>query len=288
LLLRPKIAATLPPADRRAAYDALMASMAAVPAGRAQVMARNWQTDPQDENGSIPALISVAAYYLDRLVVTNRQYQRFVDAGGYEQHSLWDEAIRPAIPQFVDRSGVAAPRYWECGQGPADLPEHPVVGVCWYEAAAYARWVGKRLPTDTEWIKAASWPMPIGDQVSPRRFPWGENYDRQRANLWEAGLGRTVPVDAYEQGDNPIGVRQLVGNVWEWTSTAYASFDVGADLDTDVPLKSLRGGAYDTYFPHQAGWRFQSGDRIVARRHNLGFRCALSQCDVADLTGMCS
>jgi iron(II)-dependent oxidoreductase len=126
--------------------------------------------------------------------------------------------------------------------------------------------------------------MMAGDQIIARRFPWGNIYDKARANLWEAGIGQTVPVTDFASGDNPAGVRQLIGNVWQWMTTDFAAFDIGADLEADAPIKSLRGGAFDTYFSHQAGWRFQSGDQVLARRHNVGFRCALTACDVAEFS----
>jgi iron(II)-dependent oxidoreductase len=106
-------------------------------------------------------------------------------------------------------------------------------------------------------------------------------FDKANANLWESTIGTTSPVDAFAAGDSPCGARQLIGNVWEWTSTDFAAYDQGQDIEADAPLKSLRGGAFDTYFPHQASWRFQSGELLLGRRHNVGFRCALCACDIA-------
>ena len=80
--------------------------------------------------------------------------------------------------------------------------DHPVVGVSWYEAAAYARWAGKRLPTDAEWVKAGSWPASSRRRPrrSQRRYPWGDAMDRSRANLWGSGPKGTVPVTAFADG----------------------------------------------------------------------------------------
>ena len=89
----------------------------------------------------------VDGYYLDRYPVTNAQYHQFVRHGGYEQMAIWDPEIWPAVLDFVDTTGHAGPRFWRDGRYPRGEDHHPVVGVSWYEAAAYARWVGKRLPT---------------------------------------------------------------------------------------------------------------------------------------------
>jgi gamma-glutamyl hercynylcysteine S-oxide synthase len=282
LLLRPQIARTLTDSQCEHARQILASVMARVESGPTHVIGRDWNADPRGDEATVTRTVAVEAYLLDRFPVTNGEFRQFVDAGGYDQLSLWDESIRAAVREFVDSTGSAGPRFWQHGTFAEGQQDLPVTGVCWYEASAFARWCGKRLPTDAEWIKAASWPMPVGQQLAPRRFPWGETYDKQRANLWEAGIGKLVPVAEFAAGDNPAGVRQLVGNVWEWTSSGFAGFDKHAEFETPVVLKSLRGGAFDSYFPHQACWRFQSGDQAVARRHNVGFRCAISVCDVWD------
>jgi iron(II)-dependent oxidoreductase len=100
--------------------------------------------------------------------------------------------------------------------------------------------------------------------------------DRRLANLWNTPQG-TTSVSSYPEGGSVNGVYDLVGNVWEWT---YSPFDALAPArlqwDTDVPLKSIRGGAFDTYFDTQAASDFASGEDPFARRHNIGFRCAIS------------
>jgi iron(II)-dependent oxidoreductase len=91
-----------------------------------------------------------------------------------------------------------------------------------------------------------------------------------------------VPVDDYEAGASISGVYQLVGNVWEWTSTNFGAWDPPAKrLELNTPMKSIRGGAFDTYFDGQATCQFQSGESPVERRHNVGFRCAVGVCDLA-------
>ena len=127
-------------------------------------------------------------------------------------------AGRPCSTSSTPR-GIPGPRHWRHGRYPRGEEQHPVVGVSWYEAAAYARWVGKRLPTDAEWVKAGSWPVAAGgDSLLARRYPWGDAMDRRRANLWGSGPGRTVDVDEFAEGASVGGVEQLIGNVWEWTA----------------------------------------------------------------------
>ena len=100
--------------------------------------------------------------------------------------------------------------------------------------------------------------------------------DYQRCNLWGTSRGGLAPVDAYPNGAAPNGVRQLVGNVWEWTAGDFEVTDAeGLIVVGEMPLKCIRGGAYDTYFDTQATSTFRTGQILLARAHNVGFRCAL-------------
>jgi iron(II)-dependent oxidoreductase len=280
LLLRPQIAASLSADELARAEEALDNAMAVVPEGSVEMHARCHEAG---ENAArTERLVPVEGFFLDRFAVTNEQYQRFVDDGGYEQMSLWDEAIWSAVLGFVDRTGQPGPRFWENGSFPAGKDQHPVVGVSWYEASAFSRWAGKRLPTDAEWVKAGVWPV-IANGARPvqRRFPWGEAMDNERANLWSSHRFTTVPVHELPGGQSVNGVQQLVGNVWQWTSTPFGIFEPpNRTIETETPLKSIRGGAFDTYFETQAACQFQSGESPLARKHNIGFRCALGFCDV--------
>src|SRR5262245_16538779 len=126
--------------------------------------------------------------------------------------AIWDPEILPAVLDFVDRTGHPGPRFWSHGRCAAGEDDHPVVGICWYEAAAYARWVGKRLPTGAEWVKAGSWPVAIpGRPLISRRYPWGDAMDRARANLWGSGPGKLVDVNQFPGGESVGGVQQLIG-----------------------------------------------------------------------------
>lgn len=287
LLLRPQIAANLNDTDLASAQVALDESMAIVPQGVVMMRSRCFDDLEEADKPRGERLVQAEGFFLDRFPITNGQYQLFVDHGGYEQMSLWDESIWPAVLGFTDSTGQPGPRYWQNGRFPPGKEDHPVVGVCWYEAAAFARWVGKRLPTDPEWVKAGAWPVAAdGGKPVQRKHPWGDAMDRRLVNLWGNGVNDTIPVTASPGSSSVGGVQQLVGNVWEWTSSSFGTWEpVGRKIETAMPLKSIRGGAFDTYFDMQAQCQFQSGETPLARKHNIGFRCALGFCDVVITQG---
>lgn len=286
LLLRDQIVGNLSDCQRRRASEALNESMALVPEG--DVLLRNWRAESGEYEEGEPSgerVVRVEAVYVDRYPVTNAEYAEFVAGGGYEQMSLWDPEIWPGVLDFVDQSGQPGPRNWQNGSYPKGLEDHPVVGVSWYEATAFAHWVGKRLPTDPEWVKAGGWPVSVrGAKPLQRKYPWGDTMNRRHANLWGSGKSGTSSVSDFSDGVSVGGVYHLIGNVWEWTHSNFGAWDVAARrLELMGPMKSIRGGAFDTYFDNQATCQFQSGDSSLARKHNIGFRCALGACDVAGL-----
>lgn len=286
LLLRPQIAPNLSHDQLRRALEALQRKTSFVPAGQLCIGLAGKESDDisndELEFDGAREVLEVDEFRLDRCAVSNRDYYAFVSTGGYSQASLWEPQIWPAVVDFVDRTGCPGPRFWSHGKYAHGEEDLPVVGISWYEASAYSRWAGKRLPTDPEWEKAGAWPVALSETVLlQRRYPWGEAMERERTNLW-GGDGKLAPVDAYESGVSAGGVQQLIGNVWEWTSGDYGA---GAyhrrGLALTSPMKSIRGGAYDTYFENQATCQFQSGENPVHRKHNIGFRCAVSVCDLA-------
>jgi iron(II)-dependent oxidoreductase len=106
--------------------------------------------------------------------------------------------------------------------------------------------------------------------------------DRAKTNLWSSGRGGTVPVEECPEGVSVGGVYQLIGNVWEWTRGNFTPRDItGEELVMEASMKSIRGGAFDTYFENQATCQFQSGESAISRKANIGFRCAVSVCDLA-------
>lgn len=220
--------------------------------------------------------VETQGFLLARHPVTNAQFQKFVDAGGYAELDLWPEDVWPHLIDFKDLTECPAPRFWERGRHNKRLANHPVVGICYFEADAYARWAGLRLPTEAEWQMAASWRIRSSAQIL-RRYPWGDALDTTRCNIWATGLGHTVPVNEFENGAAPNGVLQLVGNVWEWTDSDFCLSDKeGRAVVGDMPMKSIRGGAFDTYFPNQATSFFRTGLACLFRMHNVGFRCAMA------------
>src|SRR5262249_31626594 len=153
----------------------------------------------------------------------NRQYLSFIEDGGYRREELW----QPAGWEFRRSEALEHPLYWRrrgsrwerrrFRQWEPLPPDEPVCHVCWYEAAAYARWAGRRLPTEADWEKAAAW----GPSGRGRVHPWGDSSpDGRRANLWPIG-GHPAAVGAFPDGASAWGVEQLLGDVWEWTSTDF-------------------------------------------------------------------
>jgi iron(II)-dependent oxidoreductase len=292
LLLRSRVVANMTQEQRRQAMGMLENTMSLVPDGEVVLGKNNDALDKgEPDNQGIAGssrTVQVERLFLDRNQVTNEQYYEFVAASGYQQMALWDKSVLPAVLDLLDCSGMPGPRYWKDGCYEPGEENLPVVGVCWHEAAAYARWVGKRLPSDAEWVKAGCWPVPLSaTSCAQRKFPWGNTMDRSRANLWGSGPEKIVPVDQFPLGVSVGGVYQLIGNVWEWTCGEFQSgtFHCGehtvGELVLPTPMKSIRGGAFDTYFDNQATCQFQSGENPLHRKHNIGFRCAVAVRDLA-------
>jgi hypothetical protein len=163
------------------------------------------------------ATVAMPAFLIGRHEITNAEFQRFVDAGGYRDGSLWPETLvldgrsmsrQAALARLHDVSGFPGPRGWSAGRFPDQQANHPVSGVTWYEANAYARWAGGALPTAEQWWRAA-----LSDGQSP--FPWGadETAIDLRANF---GLAGTDSVGTHPLGVSPYGAEDMAGNVAEW------------------------------------------------------------------------
>ncbi|MCB9857625.1 MAG: formylglycine-generating enzyme family protein [Phycisphaerales bacterium] len=228
-----------------------------------------------DYPGCPESSVETKTFLLARYPVTNDEFQRFVDAGGYDDMDLWPREIWPHLIDFRDQTDHSGPRFWRNGRHCRTMATHPVVGICFYEAQAYATWAGYRLPSEAEWQMAATWRIRSAANTM-RRFPWGDALDTQRCNIWLSGVGKTMPVDAYPDGCAPNQVAQLVGNVWEWMADEYiVTDDNGNPVVSDMRMSSIRGGAFDTYFSSQATGTFRTGLVSMARVHNAGFRCAL-------------
>ncbi len=135
--------------------------------------------------GAAEEEIEVEPFLLDAYCVANARFQKFVDAGGYDALEFWPDEIWPHLIELKDLTGQPGPRFWRTGRHNAAVADHPVVGVSWYEAQAYALWTGQRLPTEAEWQMAASWHIRSSTDMM-RRFPWGDAMDNTRCNIWSS------------------------------------------------------------------------------------------------------
>jgi gamma-glutamyl hercynylcysteine S-oxide synthase len=196
-----------------------------VPAG-AFLMGAAWDAFAYD-NERPAREVFVPAFRIGRAPVTNGEFARFVAEGGYERREFWGEEGW----QFREKEGWQSPLYWrrDAGEwvergmfGEAPLAdEHPVTGVSWYEAEAYASFAGKRLPTEAEWEKAASWDEA---RAAKRRYAWGDEEPDARLCNFGAHAWGTTPAGAFPAGASPYGCLDMTGNVWEWTSTPFEGF----------------------------------------------------------------
>ncbi|MFC6016914.1 ergothioneine biosynthesis protein EgtB [Plantactinospora solaniradicis] len=242
-------------------------------------------TDPWALDNERPGhLVDLPAYVLDAAPVTNAEYLAFVADGGYAEPRWWSG------PGWRYRSaeGLSAPMHWQrdggdwgyrrFGRFAPLVPDEPVVHVGYHEAEAYAAWAGKRLPTEAEWEKAARW-----DPVSgrSRRYPWGdEDPTPEHANLGQRHLA-PAPVGAYPAGASPLGVHQLIGDVWEWTSSPFQGYPgftafpyrEYSEVFFGSDHRVLRGGSFGTD-PVACRGTFRNWDLPIRRQIFSGFRCA--------------
>ncbi|HYP27359.1 MAG TPA: selenoneine synthase SenA [Blastocatellia bacterium] len=207
--------------------------------------------------------VEVRPFSISKTAVTNAEFAGFVDDHGYERREFWSEEGW----RWRERAKALCPIYWERTSSEGWARRHfdeviplgeglPVIHVNWHEAEAYCRWAGRRLPTEAEWEAAASLePSPDGLPLSgsKRPYPWGDEPPTpERANLdWRAM--NVIDVAALPEGDSPFGCRQMIGNVWEWTSTdfnPFPGFEAGPYKEYSEPWfgdhKVLRGGCWAT------------------------------------------
>ncbi len=205
--------------------------------------------------------VAVAPFRIARAPVTNAEFAAFVADGGYLARALWSRQGWG----WRARTGALHPAYWQRTDGGwlrrdfdrmvALEPHAPVMHVTWYEAEAYCKWAGRRLPTEAEWEFAASAAANgAGDAAAKQRYPWGgADPNAERANLDAAAMGCT-DVAAFPAGDSAHGCRQMIGNVWEWTATPFYPHP---GFVIDFPYKEysapwfgyrkvLKGGAWAT------------------------------------------
>jgi ergothioneine biosynthesis protein EgtB len=222
-------------------------------------------------------------FKIDLASVTNGDFMRFIEAGGYQDYKHW---LADGW-DLVQEQEWKAPLYWERKGGrwvKKDFrgireidPDEPVVNVSYYEADAYALWAGKRLPTEAEWEKAASWNEELQRKTL---YPWGDELPTsEHANLLESRLWGPAKIGSYPKGRSYYGCHQMIGDVWEWTSseyTLYPGFQSKFSEYTDkwaINQKVLRGGCFATPSKQiRNSYRnyFKPHERILF----AGFRCA--------------
>jgi gamma-glutamyl hercynylcysteine S-oxide synthase len=238
--------------------------------------------------------VTIRPFDIARAAVTQEQFAAFVDDDGYRRRELWDDEGW----RWREVNDACHPVYWRpASRGSWERrdfhrwipmePHRPVLHVCWYEADAYCRWAGRRLPSEAEWEVAATIePAPDGPGLSSHklRFPWGDDLPSPaHANLDSLALG-CLAVGALPLGDSAFGCRQMTGNVWEWTQSdflPYPGFVSDPYKEYSAPWfgthKVLRGGCWATRSRLiRATWRnFYRPDR---RDVFAGFRtCGLGR-----------
>ena len=241
------------------------------------------KSDPQaysDENWpENKAALHVRAFDIAAYPVTVDQFRPFVEQGCYRDNQFWSEAGRRAR----DENGWKEPRYWD--DRVWTLPNHPVVGVSWYESEAYCNWLNAslptnqsvRLPTEAEWEWVARGP-------EGRIYPWGDSWKACRCNSGESGLSRTTAVGCFPGGvadwwrvfdETSSGVHDLSGNVWEWTASEWSedyalAESIAINEPSDRP-RVLRGGAW-SYVPRYVRGSNRFRNTPQDGNSNRGFR----------------
>jgi formylglycine-generating enzyme required for sulfatase activity len=261
--------------------------------------------------------VATPRFFISKYPVTVAQYQAFVDAGGYERDEFWTDegkkwrrgdAGKEAIPDWLreEYDGETFPISRPKDYSPVfQTPNHPRVGICWFEARAYAAWLNSleirtaiadslalqpdgvelRLPTEAEWELAARWNA-VKRQPDDRRYPWGETNSGAeltgRCNWHETGINSTSAVGLFPDGNAGCGAADMAGNVWEWCQTKRInSNDKNAmkEYNSDVcnhadgvDARVLRGGSWGDGTPESRRAASRDGDHPAVRYYHVGFR----------------
>lgn len=201
--------------------------------------------------------VFLPAYYIDKYEVTNREYKKFVDATG--RKAPFDERYDTIYN-------------WKYGKYHENLDDHPVALVDWYDADAYCRWAGKRLPAEEEWEKAAR-------GTDGLLWPWGNKFDKFKANTVDFEVEMTMPVGSFPEGASPYGVMDMAGNVFEWTSSWYKAHPGSKHKHPDYgeTYKVTRGGAWTSYADPYAYAMSRTAQPSDYKHRSIGFRCSMSE-----------
>jgi formylglycine-generating enzyme required for sulfatase activity len=186
--------------------------------------------------------VHLPAFFIDRTEVTNAEYKRFVDATNHKPPESWRGRTYPPGEELL-----------------------PVTGVSWQDAVDYAKWAGKRLPTEVEWEAAAR-------GRDGRIYPWGNDWIPDAANIGGKGI---VQVGRFPKGASPAGALDMIGNVWEWTADQFKLYPGSSaqmpELEPGATYRIIRGGAYDGNKMHDATYRgFIDSSKGYPK---VGFRC---------------
>jgi iron(II)-dependent oxidoreductase len=225
--------------------------------------------------------VDVAPFWIGRVPVSNQQWSDFIAEGGYHRRDLW--SARGWTHRL--EAGLEGPKFWTADGTrrrfgvEEDVPaDEPVQHICYFEAEAFAAWSKARLPTETEWEKACAWDPA---EKARRTWPWGSAPPTaDLANLGGQGL-RPAPVGAYPDGASAYGAEQMIGDVWEWTSsdfTPWPGFTPMIYRNYSEPFfggdyKVLRGGSW-AVAPAAIRPSFRNWDHPIRRQIFTGLRLA--------------
>jgi formylglycine-generating enzyme required for sulfatase activity len=263
-----------------------------------------WLGDPRDLKAFIPVVggdyelglgkITIQPFEIGKYSVTNKWFEEFIKADGYRNRDYWSDGGR----KFLEYTKNEDPEFWHSWDARKwTCPNSPVVGVSWYEADAFTRWLSitlkdryeYRLPDENEWEAAA-----VG--FEKRVYPWGNEWDKNKCNAYETEIRKPSSVGIFKKGDTTDGISDMAGNVWDWTKSDY---DSGKELndfkfepemhklfeqglyekcsskmkEKTIQIPVLRGGSwlYDRNLARCAdrtGYYPYDGDIVI------GFRCA--------------
>lgn len=217
--------------------------------------------DPNAPDDQRPARkVNVDAFYIDKHEVTNAQFKEFILADGYNTRKYWTKGgwdfIQKKRFRYVRPTKITYRIEDPLGfddNSVSTEPDHPVIGVSWYEASAYAKWAGKRLPIEAEWEKAAR-------GTDARLYPWGNEFDFSNLKHFPHHE-KLFPVGSYPEGASPYGVLDMAGSVAEWCS------------DSEKEKKIVRGGGWNA-IRLQLRCTYREAHLASYRYYNIGFRCA--------------
>ncbi|WP_238544323.1 SUMF1/EgtB/PvdO family nonheme iron enzyme [Gloeocapsa sp. PCC 73106] len=247
-------------------FNPVTPAMVTIPAG--EIYLGSNRIEAQDNERPV-TLVHLDSYLLDQYPVTCKEYKIFIEAGGYQNPQWWSQGGW----DWLQANSITQPLYWD------HLPsDYPVYGVSWYEAQAYAQFAGKRLPTEAEWEKAASW-----DLVKNKKYdyPWGDIPPTCENCNYNLNLGGISPVNAYPLGRSPVGCYDMLGNVWEWTASSFSGYPGFESYPYrgysqayfDGKHRVLKGGSWAT-----RSWALRTSFRNwyypEVRQILAGFRCA--------------